>query len=261
MLGQLAKGLYKLGRWDEALAAASQVTESDLGVGGGTIDALEAREWIGTARSLPGQAPEMPAIVAEFKDRTDVQDRSVYLEMRSESLHAQGQIAEALATCEEAIASMSVLGIRSESLRRAYTLACQCACELGDQDKLLELLTALKRYPPGHVTRSLKAQMARVQARLAAMTGADGAANQFRGAEAGFRELGDAYALAQTLREHASWLVTQDKGAEAGPLLAEAEEIYARLGIGGRQSSSEVSSATTSEAGLTSVTAATDRPA
>ena len=44
-----------------------------------------------------------------------------------------------------------------------------------------------------------------------------------------FRELGSPFWLAVTLLEHGEWLVQEGRGAQAGPMLDEASDIFERL--------------------------------
>jgi len=45
-----------------------------------------------------------------------------------------------------------------------------------------------------------------------------------------FRQVPDPFDLATTLVEHAAWLLRTGRGDQAGPLVAEAREIFERLG-------------------------------
>ena len=51
----------------------------------------------------------------------------------------------------------------------------------------------------------------------------------FKTAAGGFREYNFPFWLAVTELEHGEWLAEHGRGAEAGPLLAEAREIFERL--------------------------------
>jgi class 3 adenylate cyclase/tetratricopeptide (TPR) repeat protein len=222
--------LFMIGRWDEAIElSASTVTDDVTGAG---YDAAVAKLMIQVARSRPGEQLEMPPSFADLASREDVQDRGEYLVPLIALLTAEGRAEEALRTADEAIALVKPLGIVTLLMRWAYVFACEAACELNDEDRLLHLLAELDTYPPGHLTPWTKANISRFRARLAAMTGAAGAGAAFRAAENGFRELGTVYWLALTLREHAAWLVTQQKAGEAEPPLQEAGEILQRLIVG-----------------------------
>lgn len=71
------------------------------------------------------------------------------------------------------------------------------------------------------------ASLALLRARLAALRSESDP--RFDDVVTGLRSLGDPYWLAVALLDHASWLVTNGSGAEAGPLLDEARAIFERL--------------------------------
>jgi hypothetical protein len=52
----------------------------------------------------------------------------------------------------------------------------------------------------------------------------------FKSAAGGFREYGFPFWLAVTELEHGEWLTANGRSDEAAPLLAEAREIFERLG-------------------------------
>ncbi|HEX6489053.1 MAG TPA: adenylate/guanylate cyclase domain-containing protein [Candidatus Dormibacteraeota bacterium] len=229
LYGIKAMTLYMLGRWDAAVEVARSTQQND--VSGAASEALLANLLIDLARRPDADAVEMPAMLEEMASREDVQDRGSYLMPAAALRLARGRTREALALAEESMAVVKPLGIVASLVRWSYVLACQAAADLQDEDKLLQLLVELDAYPPGRLTPWTKANIARFRGRLCALTGASGAAAAFRIAENGFREIGTVYWLALTLREHAAWLVTQEKAPEAEPLLAEAAELFQRLGI------------------------------
>ena len=53
---------------------------------------------------------------------------------------------------------------------------------------------------------------------------------RFRAAAAAFREYGVVLQAAKVQTEHAEWLLGEGRGEEAEPLLAEAREVFERLG-------------------------------
>lgn len=229
MLSLTAWALYELGRWDEALEVASQqsVTEDSMAL----FDAAFAGLSIRLARGGGAAATQLPPEIASLESRTDIQDRGAYLMAASRVLLAQGRTAEALSASEEAISVIRSIGIGNYLVRLAYGNAFEAACDLGDEVRLMQLLAALDRYPTGHLTRSMKALVARFRGRLAALTGAPGAAVHFRAAANGYRDLGMADALAHTLLDHAAWLSEEGKSYEADPLEAEARDLLERLGV------------------------------
>jgi len=101
---------------------------------------------------------------------------------------------------------------------------------LGNEAKAEELLATVEGIPPGRLPPFLDAQAKRLRARLAERRGADGQVEQlFKSATGVFRELAIPFLTATTMLEHAEWLVSQGRPREAGGLLDEAREIFARL--------------------------------
>jgi ATP/maltotriose-dependent transcriptional regulator MalT len=83
---------------------------------------------------------------------------------------------------------------------------------------------------PGDLTPSRPAQRSRFRARLDATQGRDEKVEEnFRAAEALFREFDLAFYLAATQLEHAEWLAAQGRGDEAEPLLDEARKTFEGL--------------------------------
>ena len=80
-------------------------------------------------------------------------------------------------------------------------------------------------------TRAIEAQLHRLRANAAALEGdADTAADSYAIGLANARNLGRAYWLALVLADYGAWLVASDRHADAAPLLAEARELFERMG-------------------------------
>jgi hypothetical protein len=88
------------------------------------------------------------------------------------------------------------------------------------------LLAGLDGLRPGELTRSLRAQQARLRSRLPEHD----AESELAAAERLFRELEAPFDLAVVQLEHAEHLEAQGRAEEAAALLAEARETFARLG-------------------------------
>jgi hypothetical protein len=99
---------------------------------------------------------------------------------------------------------------------------------LGEQAKTEELLAVVENRPVGLRPPFLDAQAHRFRARLA---GDDPSADRFfTAAAAQLRELELPFYLAVVRVEHGEWLIAQGRRGDAEAFLAEAEEIFARLG-------------------------------
>jgi hypothetical protein len=101
---------------------------------------------------------------------------------------------------------------------------------MGELDRADRLLAMVAELPPGNVPRYLRAMLARYRGRLDAARGRhDDAGAHFLEADTRFRELGYPYFLAVAQLDHAAWLVTQDRPADARELLTAAVVTFERL--------------------------------
>ena len=109
--------------------------------------------------------------------------------------------------------------------------AVEAALQLGRDETAEELLALVDELGPGEDSQSLRAQRRRLGARIAGGRGEHEKAEQeHKRAVGAFRELAMPFWLAVTLLEYGEWLATVARAAEAEPLLAEAREIFERLG-------------------------------
>ena len=101
----------------------------------------------------------------------------------------------------------------------------------GDLDAAERLIAIPEALDRGQLSPFLKANAARLRARLEAARGVDEHVEErFRNAAAQYREFGFVFHHAVATLEHAEWLVAQERPDEAEPLLAEARETFERLG-------------------------------
>jgi tetratricopeptide (TPR) repeat protein len=156
----------------------------------------------------------------------------VYSSARAEVLRAEGRPDEALAAAEEVLATWAELGLglTDGHVKRALVQAVEAALDLGDLGKAGELLGIVRAARPGQVAPWLRAQVARLSARLSAAVGEHEAVEpSFEAAEVGFRDLGTPFDLAVALTEHTEWLIARGRQDKAEPLRVEAREIFDRL--------------------------------
>jgi hypothetical protein len=106
--------------------------------------------------------------------------------------------------------------------------AADAAARLGNEAKLVELLSLVEEMPPGHRTAEMNWVGAVVRARLAALRSEDAEAD-FREAEEIMRKLDFPFFVARMLVERGEWLVSAGKYAKAEPLLEEAEQLLTPL--------------------------------
>jgi hypothetical protein len=128
---------------------------------------------------------------------------------------------------ELAVTDRRQLGESSQAVKQSLVEAIDAALDLGDAARAEELVASIEEVPPGLRSPYLDAQGRRFRARLSAEE--DVAEDAFRDAAARLRGLGVVFWLAVTLLEHGEWLLARGRPGEAGPLLAEAHEIFERL--------------------------------
>lgn len=166
----------------------------------------------------------------EAESSSDVQERAVYLSYLAAVLRAEGRPAEAPEAAEDAFAAREELGVRSNTAKDGAIEVLEAALALGDTAKVEETLAILGSLRPGESTPFIQAQGARFSARLAALkSDAGGVQSGSASAIATFRELANPFCLAVALTEYGEWLISQRREGEAGPLLAEARELFEQL--------------------------------
>jgi tetratricopeptide (TPR) repeat protein len=221
-MGGPISSLVLLGRWEEALARAAEFKS----IGGHGIDAeldvhvvevMCARGDVQTAR-------------AWLDDHTaahsseDIQALTGHLVAAAQTLRAEGRLSEALASAESGLDSRPSLGITFLTIKLALVEALEAAFELHDTAKVEELLDLVESLRQGERPRLLEAHAHRMRAKL---SGDDAG---FTAAEDRFRDLSLQFWLAVTLLEHGELLVAHGRTEAAEPLLAEAREVFGRLG-------------------------------
>jgi hypothetical protein len=109
--------------------------------------------------------------------------------------------------------------------------AVEAAMAADDLEAAARLVGIVESLRPGELTPFLRANGRRFRALLDIRQGAgEGVDERFRAAAEDFRELGTPFWLAMTLLEHAEWLAREGRTDDASPVLAEAREIFERLG-------------------------------
>ena len=217
ILGPIS-ALVLLGRWDEALARELEGRaegHADLGLLTPLVLAECGRGDIAGARSRLDES-------AELKVSDDAQARYGYLLAEAHVLRAEGKSKEALTAVEPVIAGG--FGITNLTMKLSIVEALEAAFALGDAGAVQEQLDRLEALRPGERPVLLEAHAHRFRAKL---TGDEAG---YRAAVTLFRELSLDFWLAVTLLEHGEQLAEQNGGAGAARLIAEAREIFERLG-------------------------------
>jgi class 3 adenylate cyclase/tetratricopeptide (TPR) repeat protein len=230
-LGQ-GYALFALGEWDEVLELHADLPEEGIALarlafasGPGTVAPIHVH------RGELELAARYIERLGELEDSADIQERSQFAMGKARVVLSQGQPAEALRLAEKTWAAQSVIGISSESVKEAFVVAVEAALELGNVERVEELIASVDALPPGRSPQFLQAQAARFRASLAGARGeAEEAERLYKQASARFRELSIPFHLAVTQLEHAEWLLHEQRAHDAAALLTEAREIFERLG-------------------------------
>jgi tetratricopeptide (TPR) repeat protein len=225
--------LLAIGRWDNALAWANEAR--------GAEEMASLELWASTLLALTplhvhrgdlGAARLLLESMMSAKESEDWETRAEFAGATAEVLLAEDRPAEALAAAEEFLATRAQLaiGLTNGHVKKILVQAVEAALELGDTARAEELLALVRAARPGQVTPWLRAQVARLSARAAAATDENEVVESaFEAAEAGFRDLGTPFDLAVALTEHAESLVARGRQDKAGPLRAQAREIFEHL--------------------------------
>ena len=220
--------LVELGRWQEAVARAAEV------------DQLHASPW---ARSFlianvavhceQGKPDKAQTVLDEQEWQRDAEQAEVaasYAAVEARLLRSLNRPAEALAAAERGLAHRTEVGITNSPIKRSLVEALEATLVLDDNTKADELLALADSLQPGQLTPSLKAQRHRFRARLDARRGNhDHVDCNYRQAETIFHEHGLVFHHAVTQLEHVEWLISQGRGGQAQPLLAQARETFEQL--------------------------------
>jgi class 3 adenylate cyclase/tetratricopeptide (TPR) repeat protein len=229
LIGELSAYLTMTGQWAEAAALASEVPEEQMSRG--AIAVLYTLIMLASERGRVEEARRILSLPSQLENSADVQERGAFAALTAIVLHAEGRLADALASGLEAIGHGERLGGGlGADAKLAFGIALDSALALGRFDDVEELLGRIDAISPGRRPPSLRGQAARFRARLEAARGqADGVEQGFKTASAIFREHGLVFHMAVTQLEHAESLAGQARDDEAEPLLIEAREIFERL--------------------------------
>ncbi len=229
-LGQVYP-LFALGEWDEVLDLQSHLPEEGLSLARlafatGPVCAVPIHIHRGELESAQAYIDRL----VELETSADIQERVQYGVGKARALLAHGDAAAALRVALETWDTQATVGISSEAVKEAFVVAVEAARELGDAEKVAELIAAVDFLPPGRSPQYLQAQAARFRAALEAAGGDPLEVERlFKQAAGRFRELSIPFSLAVTQLEHAEWLVREGRKTDAEPLCAEASEIFTRV--------------------------------
>jgi class 3 adenylate cyclase/tetratricopeptide (TPR) repeat protein len=219
-----------LGEWDEVLRVAAELDERGISGASRQTPRLAALPTLRAARGELDEARRELTAGEAAADDGEVQQRVLYALCEATVLRAEGRSGEALAAADRGLAQRGKLNARHPFFKHILVGAVEAALDLDDLDRVTELLGEWERMRPTDRTPFLEGHYARFVSRLAVRRGQEeGVEPGFDRAQAIFRELGMPFYLGIALVERGEWLVAHDRAADAGPLLAEAREIFERL--------------------------------
>jgi class 3 adenylate cyclase/tetratricopeptide (TPR) repeat protein len=218
---------YFLGDWDEAERCARRAIEvsqrAPLPDGRLLMVLLQA------ARGEPDEAERHLDALEEVPTGSD-RDDAVDLGRALMALVARDPGEAAERAGRVASQALRTKGRFSSLFRLAWPLAVESALAAGDRDETRPLLALVEDAPIGHVPPYLRAQLARLLALLAATGDGEGTEKGLRSSILTFGDLGYAYWRARAQSDLAGWLNDQGRVEEAAPLLAEAADVFRRVG-------------------------------
>jgi tetratricopeptide (TPR) repeat protein len=206
--------LGRLGRWDEALARAAQAREAatDEFTRGLMLAAVEIRAWRGEVEA----ARELLAQNSDVAGSENTDFSGGYASLEAVALAAEGNIDEAIQSARRAV-SFGTDGPPSWLLFTVLGIGDYATDEASQR----QLLSLLDHANPTEVTAGVRAQAARLRARLPEY---DPEA-ELAQAERMLRDLEAPFHIALVQVQRAERLPP----AEAEPLLAEARATFQRL--------------------------------
>jgi class 3 adenylate cyclase/tetratricopeptide (TPR) repeat protein len=234
LVAALVSLLYVAGEWDEALQLAAEVPaigEFTTAVRFSAAELVLTLPPLHLARGHPDEAVSSLEPFADFRDSADVQERASYAAALAAIRRSEGKPAEALEFGSDALAGREALGITHSAVKLGLIEAVEAALALGDHATAQQLLGHIDALGPADATAYLRAQSLRLGARCLVLRGENGSVEaRFEAAAGLFREVGSPFWVGVAQLEHCEWLVIQGRSDEAEPLLAEAGEIFERLG-------------------------------
>jgi class 3 adenylate cyclase/predicted ATPase len=230
-LAGLVSELLEQGRYDDAFELAEQMPlPPQLVVASHVIGALLL------ARAAVEQGDDQRArrwldiVSGDIDTSTDRQHQALSTYKRLIEALLAGDTEGALAMIEPAARQMLEDGW-VDAISANTSEAAMLAVDLGDPALALPVAAVLEEVPSARRGRRGEVALQRVRGNAAAAAGDDNAAAEaFALALATARNLNEANALGPALLDYGRWLVGQERGEEAQPLLDEAREIFERMG-------------------------------
>jgi class 3 adenylate cyclase/tetratricopeptide (TPR) repeat protein len=219
--------LFILGRWEEAIAAFSELPEEHLATGGTLLSPMTSVVEIHIHRGKVDRGRRLHDVYQRLESSPDRQESAGWAASLAALLHAEGRHAEAVAAGRRAFEARETLGSSSQAVKQGFVWAVESALAMGDEAEADELLTIVEGLPPGLRPPLLQAHARRFRARMGGSAGTAGA--DFAAAAQRYRDIEAPFWLAVTRLEQAEWLARTGRPEEVDVPLGEAREIFGRL--------------------------------
>ncbi len=228
-LGHIRQANYLLGNWDGLEYTDEELAELIESGVRSRLDmvVISPHVYLNTGRldRLKWLIEQLPEPSAE------VQDAAGHTLAQVAHARAEGRLSDALAKADEVLAMQEDLGFEHPMSRIAMVDSLETAYELGDLDSVARRLEEFRSRRPADQLPFGVGQARRFEALLAARAGENNRAEErFRAAAEILREISARFYLAVVLLEHGEWLAETGRPEDAEPLLAEAREIFERVG-------------------------------
>jgi class 3 adenylate cyclase/tetratricopeptide (TPR) repeat protein len=213
------------GDWQDAMEAAPSLPLDDP-----LLDSLGGLARIHIDRRADEDARTVLARMPTETDTTDVQRRGIALWRRQLEAELDGRIGDATAAVARSVidsADLFPASTIAEKVRDAATYATLT----GDHTAALDLAEKVEALTTPTHGRTVQSQIHRLRANAAGAAGdSDAAADAYAVALANARNLGYPFWLAPVLADYGAWLCSVGRAEDAAPLLAEARELFERMG-------------------------------
>ena len=226
LLNNLISGHFIAGEWDDVERLFAELPQE------GRIEsnAVQAgtRLLLAELAHHRGETDRAIELAGEFTQWTagdNLQSRSVGITARAVVARVEGRHADALAGCLDGL--RDEINSEPNTVDFLLTVGTDCALAIGSPDGLAELLEAAA-VAPIDPPPWLTARTVLHRTRLAVLRNED--EPPFGAAVASLRQVEEPFWIATAQLEQAEWLAAHGRADEIDPLVAEAREIFERLG-------------------------------
>jgi tetratricopeptide (TPR) repeat protein len=228
LVTQLADTLSSLGDWDEAKSVVAQVESSGMREALTAAGVLLVEARLAHGRGAYERLEQLVGELKHLRASGDRQDQGTHYLAEAVLKRSQGRFAEAIELAQKA-ASLSRSLHQLHYATEGFVESVGAAMDAGDFDTAERLVAEMEGLDPVDRRPLLDAQVSRLRARLSGVGATGGSDEAFVAAIEGFRAITARYWLAVSLCEYGESLVSQDRRAEAEPLLAESAVLFAEL--------------------------------